>query len=97
MKLNEDELRKLQKMDPIQCIEGMRILSKEVSRFDIPLCQMVYMLLVRPILANDIKRLKAEFIHRYKPVAPMFYVSICNEHSEERSVKDEDTTKWGSH
>jgi hypothetical protein len=33
----------------------MRISSKEISRFDIPLCQMVYMPLVRPILANDIK------------------------------------------
>jgi hypothetical protein len=38
LKLNEDELRELQKVDSIQCIEGMRILPKEVSRFDIPLC-----------------------------------------------------------
>jgi hypothetical protein len=38
LKLNEDELRELQKANSIQCIEGMRILPKEVSRFDIPLC-----------------------------------------------------------
>jgi hypothetical protein len=38
LKLNEDELRELQKVDSIQCIESMRILPKEVSRFDIPLC-----------------------------------------------------------
>jgi hypothetical protein len=37
LKLNEDELRELQKMDSIQSIEGMRILLEEVSRFDIPL------------------------------------------------------------
>jgi hypothetical protein len=38
LKLNEDELRELQKANSIQCIKGMRILPKEVSRFDIPLC-----------------------------------------------------------
>jgi hypothetical protein len=62
---DEDELRELQKANSIQCIEGMRMLPKEASRFDIPLCRMVYMPLVRPILAHDIKRLEAEFIHRY--------------------------------
>jgi hypothetical protein len=82
LKLNEDELRKLQKVDSIQWIESMRILPKEASKFDIPLCHMVYMPLVRPTLANDIKRLEAEFTHGYRPGAPMFYVSICNEHGK---------------
>jgi hypothetical protein len=67
--LNEDELRVLQKVNSIQCIESMRILPKEVSRFDIPLCQMVYMPLVRPTLANDIKRLEAEFTHGYTTIS----------------------------
>jgi hypothetical protein len=58
LKLNEDELRELQKANSIQCIEGMRMLPKEASRFDILLCQMVYMPLVRPTLAHDIKRLE---------------------------------------
>jgi hypothetical protein len=93
LKLNEDELRELQKANSIQCIEGMRMLSKEASRFDIPLCRMVYMSLVRPTLAHDIKRLEAEFTHGYRPGALVFYVSITNEHREERFVKDEDTSK----
>jgi hypothetical protein len=97
LKLNEDELRELQKVDSIQCIESMRILPKEVSRFDIPLCRMVYMPLVRPTLGIDIKRLEAEFTHGYRPGAPVFYVSICNEKGEVRSVKDEDTSDWGPH
>jgi hypothetical protein len=97
LKLNEDELRELQKVDSIQCIEGMRILPKEVSMFDIPLCQMVYMLLVRPILAIDMKRLEVEFTHGYWPGAPVFYVSISNKKGEEWSVKDEDTSNWGPH
>jgi hypothetical protein len=75
----------------------MKILPKEVSRFDTPLCRMVYMLLIRPTLAHDIKRLEAEFTHGYSPRAPMFYVSICNEHGDERFVKDVDTSCWGPH
>jgi hypothetical protein len=58
---------------------------------------MVYMALVHPTLAHDIKRLEAEFIHGYWPSAPMFYVSITNEHGDERFVKDVDTNNWGPH
>jgi hypothetical protein len=79
-------------VDSIQVIEGMRISPKDALRFDIPLCRMVYMPLVRPTLANDIKKLEAEFIHGYRPGAPVFYVSICNETGEERSVMEEDTS-----
>jgi hypothetical protein len=95
--LNEDELRVLQKVNSIQCTMGMRILPKEVSRFDIPLCRMVYMPLIRPTLANDIKRLEAEFIHGYKPGSTVFYVSICNEVGEERLVSEEEKAHWGPH
>jgi hypothetical protein len=97
LKLNEDELRELQKVDSIQVIEGMRISPKDASKFDIPLCRMVYMPLVRPTLATDIKKLEVEFTHGYRPGAPVFYVSICNEKGEERFVKDEDISNWGPH
>jgi hypothetical protein len=92
LKLNEDELWELQKVDSIQVIEGMRISPKNASRFDIPLCRMVYMPLVRPTLTNDIKRLEAEFTHGYRPGAPVFYVSISNEKGEEQSLMEEDTS-----
>jgi hypothetical protein len=95
LKLNEDKLQELQKTNSIQCIEGMWMLAKEASRFDIPLCQMVYMPLVHPTLAHDIKRLEAKFTHGYRPSAPVFYVSITNEHGDERFVKDVDTSNWG--
>jgi hypothetical protein len=97
LKLNEDELRNLQKANSIQCIEGMRLLSKEASRFDILLCRMIYMLLVRPTLTHDIKRLEAKFTHGYRPGASVFYVSTTNENGEERLVKDVDTSNWGPH
>jgi hypothetical protein len=97
LKLNEDELRNLQKANSIQCIEGMRLLPKEASRFDIPLCRMIYMPLVRPTLAHDIKRLEAKFTHGYRPGASVFYVSTTNEIGAERLVKDVDTGNWGPH
>jgi trehalose-6-phosphatase len=52
LKLNEDEFRELQKVDSIQVIEGMRISPKDASRYDIPLCRMVYMPLVHPTCRN---------------------------------------------
>jgi hypothetical protein len=92
--LNEDELRKLLKVNSNNCIEHMRISPKEASRFDIPLCRMIYMPLVRPTLASDIKCLEAEFVHGYCARTSVFYVSICNERGEERSVSSEDTKGW---
>jgi hypothetical protein len=97
LKLNEDKLWELQKANSIQCIKGMQIQPKEASRFDILLWQMVYMPLVCPTLTHDIKRLEAEFTHRYRPGSLMFYVSITNENGEERHVKDVDTSNWGPH
>jgi hypothetical protein len=58
---------------------------------------MVYMLLVRLTLAHDIKRLEVEFTHGYRLGVPVFYVSITNEHREERFLKDVDTSKWDPH
>jgi hypothetical protein len=87
----------MQKVNSIQCIQRMRISPLEESRFHIPLCRMVYRPLVRPTLANDIKRLEAEFTHGYQPGAPVFYVSIYNDKGEEWSVKDVDTSNWGLH
>ena len=97
LKLNENKLRELQKANSIECIEGIRMLPIEASRFNIPLYQMVYMPLVRPTLAHDIKSLEAEFIHGYHPSVPVFYVSITKEYGEESFVKNVDTNKWNPH
>ena len=97
LKLNEDELRNQQKANSIQCVEAMRLSPKEASRFDIPLCRMIYMPLVRLTLAQDIKRLEVEFIHGYRPGTSVFYMSTTNENREEKLVKDVDTSIWGPH
>ena len=75
----------------------MRISPKDASRLDIPLCRMLYMPLVRSTLVTNIKKLETEFSHGYCPNAPVFYVSICNEKGEERSLTDEDKRIWGPH
>ena len=94
---NEVELQELLKVNSNKCIEHMQISSKEASRFDIPLCRMIYMSLVRPILVSDIKHLEAEFAHGYHVGASVFYVSICKKHGEERYVSLEDTMGWNKY
>jgi hypothetical protein len=97
IKLNEHELKDLQKMNSIKYIELMRISPKEASCFDIPLYRTVSMPLVRPTLLSDIKRLEAEFSHSYCPGTSVFYVSLCNENNKERTVIDQDKQHWGPH
>jgi hypothetical protein len=92
--LNEDKLRQVLKVNSNKCIEHMRINPKEASRFDIPLCRMIYMPLVRPTLESDIKRLEAEFFHGYRHGASIFYVTLCNERGEERSVSEAEMRNW---
>jgi hypothetical protein len=92
---NKDQLKKKQKLNLIQCIQDMCIIPQEFLRFHIPLCCMVYMPLVHPILDSDIKRLEAEFTHGYKIGTNVFYVSLINEKGEERSVTDEERVVGG--
>jgi hypothetical protein len=94
-KLNENDLLGMLKVNSNKCIEDMRIKPKEASRFDIPLCRMVYMPLVRPTLDSDIKRLEAEFAHGYRAGSCVFYVSICNERGESAKITEEELDTWG--
>ena len=79
LKLNEDELYNLQKANFIQCIEGMRLLPKKASKFDILLYQMIYIPLILPTFIHGIKKLEAEFTHGYRPETFMFSMSTTNE------------------
>ena len=92
--LNEDKLRQVLKVNSNKCIEHMYISPKEAFRFDIPLCRMVYMPLVRPTLASDINRLETEVAHGYHHGANVFYVTLCNKRGEERAVTDEVMKNW---
>ena len=45
---------------------------------DVPLCRMISLQVVRPALAMDIEKMKANFIHGYQPGATVFYMSTTN-------------------
>ena len=82
------------------CINSVQILQKAqaiqggLSQIDIPLCRMISLQVVRLILAVDIKKMKADFIHRYKPGAAIFYVSTMDFGGLERVVTDADRQSW---
>jgi hypothetical protein len=60
------------KVNLIKCIKCMQIAPKEASRFDIPLCRMVYLPLMRPKLDSNIKRLEAEVAYGFRVGATIF-------------------------
>ena len=64
---------------------------------DIPLCQMIGLQVVRPALAVDIEKLKADFVHGYRLGVAVFYVSITNFVASELEVLSEDRALWDRH
>ena len=64
---------------------------------DIPLCRMIGLQIVRPTLAVDIEKLKADFVHGYCPGAAVFHVSITNFMGSEWKVLSEDRALWDRH
>jgi len=97
-KANEDELRFIQKVNSIDCIEDMRILPKDESQFFIPLCGILPMPIVQPSLEFDIKRLEAMFTHGYRSGSSAFYVSVCDDKEVIRNLtatdKDHMSPLW---
>ena len=67
------------------------------AMMDIPLCRMIGLQVVRPALAVDIEKLKADFVHGYHPSTAVFYVSITNFMGSEREVLSEDRALWDWH
>jgi hypothetical protein len=57
---------------------------------------MVYIPLVCPTLASNIKRLKAKFTNGYKIEANVFYVFLTYEKRKKKIVIDDEKEKWGA-
>jgi hypothetical protein len=62
---------------------------------DIPLCKMISLQVVRLALANDVKKLQADFAHGYRVGASVFYVLVIDVH--QRDVNDEERGCWDDH
>ena len=82
------------------CVNSIQILQKaqafdgDLSQIEIPLCWMISLQVVRSALAMDIEKMKADFIHGYRPGAAVFYVSTTEFTGEERVVTDSDRQSW---
>ena len=79
--LNEDDIRRVHKMDTVATLQSLRLFPNELSRMRIPLCQLVPMPMVRPTLASDILALEQQFVYGYEEGPRVFYVSIADEQS----------------
>ena len=94
--LNEDDIRRAQKMDTIATLQSLRLFPNELSRMRIPLCRLVPMPMVRPTLASDILALEQQFVYGYEEGARFFYVSIADEQSCTGVFSVEEKQEWGA-
>jgi hypothetical protein len=61
------------------------------SRVSIPLCQLISLPIVRPILAIDVQLLENEFVNGYKEGDRVLYVSSYDKDGNTMDIRDEDT------
>jgi hypothetical protein len=92
---DEDEIRSRQKINSVATIASLRVQPISSSRFNIPLCRMLAMPMVRPTLASDLAKLEQEFVHGYREGASVFYVTTTNEDGKTQEVTKADKASWG--
>ena len=81
-------------MNSVQILQKAQALDGYLSQIEIPLCRMNSLQVVRPALVVDIEKMKADFIHGYRPGATVFYVSTTDFTGEERVITDSDRQSW---
>jgi hypothetical protein len=70
--LSTDQIWATRKVNSIATIEALRFKSSSLSRMWIPLCIMVAMPIVRPILSSDLASLEDDFVHGCREGAVVF-------------------------
>ena len=85
------------RVNSVQILQRSQAFQGEFSQIEIPLCRMITLHVVRPALAKDIEKMKADFVHGYRPGAAVFYVSTTNFGGEERFVTNVDRLSWDVH
>jgi hypothetical protein len=58
---------------------------------------MISLPVVCPALANDIKKLQADFVHGYRVGASVFYVSVTDVEGHQLDVTDKERGCWDDH
>jgi hypothetical protein len=90
-----DDIRSCQKLNSVATISRLRVQPLSSSRFNIPLCRMLAMPMVRPTLSSDLSKLEQEFVHGYRDGASVFYVSLTDEDGRTHEVSEADKASWG--
>ena len=92
---DEDDIRSRQKLNSVATISRLRFQPLSASRFNIPLCRMLAMPMVRPTLSSDLGKLEQEFVHGYRDGASVFYVSVTDEEGRTHEVSASVKASWG--
>jgi hypothetical protein len=92
---DEDDIRSRKKLNFVATISRLRVQPLSSSRFNIPLCRMLAMPMIRPTLSNDLGKLEQEFVHGYGDGASVFYVSLTDEEGRTHEVSEADKGSWG--
>ena len=82
------------RVNSVQILQKAHAIQGALSQINIPLCRMISLQVVRPALVVDIEKMKADFIHGYRPGAAVFYVSTTDFGGLERVVTDSDRQSW---
>lgn len=85
-----------QKINTVDILESLKILPKEKSRLNIPLCRMISRPIVRPALQTDVNKLEADFVHGYRDWEKVFHVSITDEDGNSAYVTPEVSQSWSN-
>ena len=92
---DEDDIRTRHKHNSVATISALRFQPLSSSRFNIPLCRMLAMPIVRPTLSSDLAKLEQEFVHGYREGASVFYVTITDEEGKTQEVTEAYKASWG--
>ena len=76
-------------------ISQLRVKPLSSSRFNIPLCRLLAMPMVRPTLSTDLHKLEQEFVHGYREGSSVFYVTLTDEEGNRQEVSEADKESWG--
>ena len=91
------DARRLKRTDFNSIINQLRAIPYEKSRFCVPLCRLVVLPLVRPILEGDVQLLETEFSNGYREGDRVLYVSIAKNDGSSLDVTDETVSSWDQH
>ena len=93
-----DEMQKPHKTDFNSVINNLRIKPSGKSRISIPICRLVSLAVVRPVLEVDVQFLENEFINGYREGDRILYVSVYDKKkSNQFELNAEVEATWNAH